>query len=206
MENKERQLFTTIGVQYDNSSAVDLIKDGQLIDDYHILNPDHVLTITDVITLQEIKDLLPYGEGDFRKVEVLPYRDHEVDYTNIIFDIASLFEGEVIKSTDGESVLMRQWHTRVMAQAGLQFGIIPGELPVIPGIQPDSQAEPVNMEDAMGLPYFSGPTGPIEHEPDLPVTLYIGGAQEKMSQNGHSTSKPPHVRMRLDPRIGRELL
>lgn len=179
--------FTMIGLRYDNSSAMDLIVEEQLVDDLLILSPDHTVTIQDIWKLRSIKESLPYHDGDFKMVEVLPYRDHDVDYTRIVFDLAGNLADKDRKSPDGESILMQMWDARALAQTGVLFGIIPPEPTKIPGFPSNEPVKEVSsIEDTIQIYNFTEIVGPVIHEPDLPVTLYVYGS---VPTNGNGIHK-----------------
>jgi hypothetical protein len=164
---KEKVYYTIIGERYDNNMADELSPDEIVIDDYLLFNAKTVLTIDDSKRLRKIKDAQPYRDRDFKLVEVLPFRDHTVDFSKIVFDISYVFEPDEKISTDGESILMELQHVRILAQTGVLFGIISSEsLPdVITKIKEDDD-ERQDFEDTMESYYTYGP---VEHEPDLPI-------------------------------------
>jgi hypothetical protein len=215
MENEEKILpiFTMVGFKFDNSSGLDLIDDPQLINAYFLLNPNRELTISDIRRLREIKEVLPYEDGDFKRFEVLPYRDHEVDYTKLVFDLASVLEEEIVISPDGETVLMSMWNARVIAQAGVLFGIIPEEIPPLPGIptmeilsQRPERKRDEHTEDYMDSSYTMIFVNPAQHDPDLPINPRNGTEHNKTSQNGYSKERPQYIRARIDRKTVNDMM
>jgi hypothetical protein len=169
MGMKEKIYYTIVGERYDNSMAVDLQldEDDPESNDYFILDPMKNLTIYDVKQLRRIKELQSNAVRDNKLVQVLPFRDHMVDYSQLIFDMAYIFEPDEKYSPDGESVYIEMRHARVLKKTGVLFGIIPPEpVPGIHTLTVDDTRKRPDIEDEMESFYTYGP---VEHEPDLPI-------------------------------------
>lgn len=144
--------------------------------------------------LDIVDSVIPHRYDDMVATVLVPFKDNNVDYTEVIRKAGLALEGRMARIFDNGAIEVSNRSARIMDQLGILFDL----QPILRANIPSTESQPDYSQSMQDSFESFDRYGPIEHEPDLPIVVY-NRFDDVVQSNGHV--KPPLTRMRQNPLI-----